>query len=46
MQTGMTDTVQGIYRLLAVLRLLAEWIETEFRKWVIAAFSPDAEVIR
>ncbi|KXX79951.1 hypothetical protein MMYC01_202303 [Madurella mycetomatis] len=42
MQIGMTDTVQGIYRLLAVLRLLAEWIETEFRKWVISAFSPGA----
>lgn len=34
----MTDTVQGIYKLLAVLRLLAEWIKTEFRRWVIAAF--------
>lgn len=40
MQIGATDTVHGIYRLLASLRLLAEWIETEFRKWVVAAFCP------
>lgn len=43
MQIGMTDTVQGIYRLLTVLRLLAEWIETEFRKWVISAFVPQPD---
>ncbi|KAK3360756.1 hypothetical protein B0T25DRAFT_496757 [Lasiosphaeria hispida] len=41
MQIGMTDTIQGIYRLLAVLRRLAEWIETEFRNWVVSAFVED-----
>ncbi|KAK3695721.1 hypothetical protein B0T22DRAFT_488983 [Podospora appendiculata] len=42
-QIGITDTFQGIYRLLAVLRLLANWIEDEFRDWVMAAFFPDLE---
>jgi hypothetical protein len=40
MHIGTTDTVQGIYQLLAVLRLLGEWVDTTFREWVGNAFSP------
>jgi hypothetical protein len=43
MQIGATDTIQDIYRLLALLRLLAEWIKTEFRKF--DAFYPDSQSI-
>ncbi|KAK3299702.1 uncharacterized protein B0H64DRAFT_104042 [Chaetomium fimeti] len=40
-QIGTTSTTQGIYQLLAVLRLLADWIETEFKEWVVTAFTED-----
>jgi hypothetical protein len=45
MQIGATDTIQDIYRLLASLGLLSEWIKTEFRKWVVDAFCPDSRSI-
>ncbi|KAI1111267.1 hypothetical protein F5Y14DRAFT_464692 [Nemania sp. NC0429] len=31
---GSTDTLDDAYRLLAVLRVLAKWMETDFRAWV------------
>ena len=40
MPIGMTDNIPNIYQLLAVLRLLATWIDTEFRSWIINAFDP------
>ncbi|KAK1827751.1 hypothetical protein QBC39DRAFT_266464 [Podospora conica] len=40
MPIGMTDNIPNIYQLLAVLRLLVTWIETEFRPWIINAFVP------
>ncbi|KAI8648935.1 hypothetical protein NCS56_01510700 [Fusarium sp. Ph1] len=34
LEIGSTMTVEGSYRLLAVLRLLADWVDGEFRNWV------------
>ncbi|EEU34810.1 uncharacterized protein NECHADRAFT_55115 [Fusarium vanettenii 77-13-4] len=34
LEIGSTVTVDGSYRLLAVLRLLAGWVNQEFRGWV------------
>lgn len=31
---GGTGTVEDMYRLLAVLRLLGNWVSGEFREWV------------
>ena len=44
MHIGTTDTVQGIYQLLAVLRLLAEWVDTTFRVWVGNVFCPRSDM--
>ncbi|KAK0753815.1 hypothetical protein B0T18DRAFT_424302 [Schizothecium vesticola] len=40
MSIGKTDNIPHIYQLLAVLRLLVAWVDTEFRSWVINAFHP------
>lgn len=42
MDIGSTDTVHGIYRLLAVLQLLADWVNDVFHKWAVFAFLPRA----
>lgn len=34
LEIGSTVTVDGSYRLLAVIRLLADWVGQEFREWV------------
>jgi len=31
---GQTDSLPGIYKLLAVLRELARWVAGPFRRWV------------
>ncbi|GAP86802.1 hypothetical protein SAMD00023353_2100730 [Rosellinia necatrix] len=31
---GSTNSLDGVYRLLAVLRILAKWMETDFLRWV------------
>jgi len=40
MLIGMTDNIPNIYQLLAVLQLLAAWVNTEFRSQVINGFHP------
>ena len=34
MRIGNTESIHGIYTILAVLRQVADWIEVTFRAWV------------
>jgi hypothetical protein len=40
---GDTETLIGLYQLVASLKAIAEWIETEYRTWVESAFGRGVE---
>jgi len=47
MRIGNTESIHGIYTILAVLRQVADWIEVTFRAWVegmVAEQDVDIEV--
>ncbi|KAH6628747.1 hypothetical protein F5144DRAFT_580029 [Chaetomium tenue] len=40
MDIGSTNDLEGVYKLLDVLRLLADWIDDVFYQWAVSAFIP------